>query len=648
MNKKWKQWVILIPIIFIAFGAVSATGPIVLKSPDGKILFTVVLEEDGQLKYSMSAHKELLISASSLGLDFGAAGQLSREGWKIQQVERRKANSVWKPVWGKRSVVPDRYNETTLTLTGTDTPFDKFKIVVRAYNDGVAFRYEIPADAKGAPVRAAGELTCFSFSGDYTAWFYNGEEHNLGPDKLSEVNGNRRPVMTVKVGEQAYMALHEADLRSGAPMLLSSKMGETSFTVVSSPGMVQPGYLSPWRVVFYGKNPGVMVDSHLLELLNPPPPADIDFSWVKTGMAMWDRRITGVKGGDFIYKWSSYDSWVRMVDFAAGNGIPFLVIDSDWYGDQWSKASDPLTNKRPEADVKKLIDYARKKNVGVWLYINDVAVKNYPAEQTFAEYRKWGVVGIKYGFMRGTPEEKNSYTRMITDLCARNHLLCVYHDGPIHPYGQMRTYPNAVSREYCAAQLDSRRFYYPKTFVTTVFVNMLAGPLDMTNGAFELLRDTTTEISKIYKHKDVPSTVVAEAARTLITFSGVTMLLDIPENYDKYPELKSFIASQKMPWTESKTLKGEIGEYIVMARKTAEGTWLVGAVTNESARELDIPLDFLGKGKYEATLITDGDMADYLTNRREYKVEERTVRASDSVRVRLAAGGGACLVIKKR
>src|SRR5690606_35548054 len=130
-----------------------------------------------------------------------------------------------------------------------------------------------------------------------------------------------------------------------------------------------------------------MVDSHLLELLNPPPPDDIDFSWVKPGVAMWDRRITGVTGGDFVYKWSSYPSWVRLVDFAAENDIPYLVIDSDWYGDQWDKTSDPLKNKRPEADVKKLIGYAKTKNIGVWLYINDIAIKNYPVEQTFSEYR---------------------------------------------------------------------------------------------------------------------------------------------------------------------------------------------------------------------------------------------------------------------
>lgn len=636
---------VMIALMCIAFSTVSATKPILLKSPDGKILFTVIPGEDGQLKYSVSANKQSLISASPLGMNFDAAGLLPGKGWKIHQVEHRRVNSTWKPVWGKRSIVPDRYNEVDIVLAGINAPFDKFKITVRAYNDGVAFRYEIPSDAKGVPVRAVGELTGFNFSGDYTAWFYNGEKHNLGPDKLSEVDGKRSPVMTVRAGEHAYMAVHEADLRTGSPMLLTSKKGATSFSVISFQDIIGPGYLSPWRVILYGITPGVMVDSHLIELLNPDPPENMDFSWVKPGLSMWDWRISGAKAGDFVYERSSYSSWVRLIDFAAENDIPYCVIDADWYGNEFNKESDPLKSARQGDDITKLIAYAKTKNVGIWLYINDIAVKNYPVEQIFREYSKWGVVGIKYGFMRGTPAEKNIHTRLITDICARNHLLCIFHDGPVHPYGQMRTYPNAVSREFCAAQLDSRRFYQPETFVTTVFVNMLAGPLDMTNGAFELLSDKTNEI---YKYQDVPSTVVSEAARTLITFSGITVLLDIPENFNKHPELKNFITSQKMPWVESKTLKGEIGEYIVMARKAADGVWLVGAATNESARELDIPLNFLGKGKYQATIIMDGDKADYLTNRLEYTVKEKIVRSSDIVRVKLAKGGGACLIIKKK
>ena len=153
--------------------------------------------------------------------------------------------------------------------------------------------------------------------------------------------------------------------------------------------------------------------------------------------------------------------------------------------------------------------------------------------------------------------------------------------------------------------------------------------------------------TRIDESQPVPSTLVSETARTLITFSGVTILPDIPEMYHKYPELLNFISAEKMPWKESKTLSGKIGEYIVMMRETADD-YLVAAVTNEEERTLSIPLSFLPDGTYHAQLILDGDDAHYLTNRESYQVKVLKVKPSDNVSVKLAAGGGACLRISKR
>ena len=218
---------------------------------------------------------------------------------------------------------------------------------------------------------------------------------------------------------------------------------------------------------------------------------------------------------------------------------------------------------------------------------------------------------------------------------------CDYHDGPVHPYGQMRTYPNAVTREFCHSQLDAHRVFIPKTFVTTVFVNMLSGPIDMNNGVFGV------QTGRVDNPSAAPSTLVSEAARTLIVFSGATIIPDIPETYRKYPDLLAFIAAEQQPWLESKTLSGVIGEHIVMARQAADGTWLVGAATDEAARELDIPLAFLDKGSYEATIIQDGDDAHYQTKRESLKTEKRQVKSTDTIHVKLAPGGGACVLLKK-
>jgi len=581
-----------------------AAEPAAVTSPDGKLALAFACD-NGRVSYSLRADGKALIQASPVGY----------EGGMLAGVTRRSADAVWTPIWGKRASVPERYNEVTLDLT-------TYRLVARAYDDGVAFRCLSGAGA---------ERTCFAFAGDYTAWFYNGEHHNLGPETLSESDGKRMPPMTVKAADDAYLAVLEADLGNGDPLALQTKKGETAFGVASKPS-------EAWRVLLFGRTPGAMVDSHLIELLNPPPAEGLDFSWVKPGVAVWDWRINGAQVDGFKYE-MSYPSWVRMVDFAAENDIRYLVLDADWYGKEFNPQSDPMKGGYA-GDAKKLIQYAKQKGVGIWLYLNDVAGRAYPIDQTLKAYGEWGAAGIKYGFMKGSPLEKNERTRMITELCAKNKLLCDFHDGPVHPYGQMRTWPNAVTRELCHAQLDAHRVFLPKTFVTTVFVNMLAGPIDMNNGLADL-----TQANRVDQAQPVPSTLVGEAARTLITFSGATVIPDIPENYRKHPELLHFIAAQQQPWRESRTLSGVIGEHIVMARQAADGAWLVGAATNEDPRELDIPLGFLGAGRYEALVMEDGDDSDYRTHKESYKAAKRAVTCAATIRVKLAPGGGACVLL---
>ena len=588
--------------------------PLVVASPNNKLRLVFSENLDGEVSYTFIANAKTLITTSKMA-SFGTRKRVP------VNVSSRSIRSVWKPVWGKRAVVPEQFNEITLDMKS-------YKIIARAYNDGVAFRYEFSKE------RALRDFTEFNFTGNYTAWYYNGEQANIGPEKLADCNDKRMPVMTIKADDHNYMAVHEADLSWGEPLILQSKMGETLFTVASKLN-------NAWKVIMYGSQPGELVDSHLLELLNPPPAKQLDFSWVKPGVAVWDWRIAGAQVDGFKYD-MSLPSWKRMVDFAAANNIRYLALDADWYGPEFGKDSDPLKGGKV-AQVHEIIGYGKTKNVGIWLYLNDVGGRLFPIDQTLKQYRDWGAAGIKYGFMSGGPAEKNARTRMITELCAKYHLLCDFHDGPVHPYGQMRTFPNAVTREYCQAQLDGATVLEPRTFVTSVFVNMLAGPLDMNNGLADLNQKGRTHAPDYATN----TTMVAEAARTLITFSGVTVIPDIPENYQKHPEILQFIGAQKMPWLESKTIKGRIGEYIVMARQAADKTWLIGVATNENARELDVPLSFLKSGKYQATIIQDGNDADYRTHNETYLTSHKEVSSASIVRIRLAPGGGACITIKQ-
>ncbi|HTN37485.1 MAG TPA: glycoside hydrolase family 97 N-terminal domain-containing protein, partial [Arachidicoccus sp.] len=520
-------------LIFMAQNNVSAQKgkqSVELRSPDKRLEVNIVQTTDGIVSYSFLADGKELITHAKLGLQLPLSIHRSNQGIKVS---KRSVKSVWKPVWGKRAIVPDVYNEATLTLSA-------YQIKFRVYNNGFAFRYE------GAKIDS--EYTEFKFAADYTAWYYNGEHANIGPEKLSDAFGLRRPVVTIKADDHNYMAIHEADLQSGQPLVLRAVKEEPfTFAVESKRGQA-------WRVIMYGRTPGELVDSHLIELLNPPPAPDAvsgksaDFSWVKPGVALWDWRINGAVTDDGFRYEMSWPSWKRMVDFASENGIVSLVLDADWYGPEFNKDSDPTKGGKVE-QVHHLISYSKDKGVGIWLYLNDVGGDAYPIAQTLKQYGTWGAVGIKYGFMRGTPEEKNIRTRMITRLCAENHLMVDFHDDPVHPYGQMRTWPNAVTREFCQAQSDGHQVFQPSTFVTSVFVNMLAGPLDMSNGAMDL-----EQKGRVDNSMPVPSTITAEAARTLITFSGATIMPDIAENYRKHPTILKFIRAEQMPWQESKTL----------------------------------------------------------------------------------------------
>ncbi len=598
------------PSLLVALGALGMcctgfAGEVVVASPNGDVVMSLN-ENAGNLTYSMRVKQQTVIRDAPVGF----------QGEALADVKKTAHASVWHPLWGKRREVQDKYNGAVLDLKS-------YKLEVRAYDDGVAFR----------SVGAAGEeKTKFAFAGDYTAWFYNGEQHNLGPDKISEVEGSRRIPMTLQVASDLFLAVLEADLPVGEPLCIQKEKGSTTFSIASKP-------TSAWRVVMCGSTPGQMVDSHMIELLNPPPSADDDFSWVKPGIMLWDWRTNGAKVGDFQYA-MSYPSWVRLVDFAAENGFPYLLLDADWYGKEFNPESNP-TSGGYASDAREIIRYAKGKGVGIVLYLNDVAGRAYPLEHTLATYASWGAAGIKYGFMKGDMEEKNARTRMITALCAKYKLLCNYHDGPVHPFGQMRTWPNAITREFCQAQLDAHRVFQPKTFVTSVFVNMLAGPIDMNNGLADLV-----QANRVDEPSRVPSTLAGEVARTIITFSGATVIPDLPENYRKYANLLDFYRAEKQPWQESKTLAGEIGKYIVMARKNADGIWLVGAATNEDARELDIPLDFLGAGEFDAVILEDGPDANYATQVESYQIKGRKVTAKDVIRVKLAPGGGAAVIFR--
>ena len=602
-----------------------------LASPDGRLSVTAEVA-GGRCVYRLKRDGKTLVRTSGLGLEIKG---VAAAGWREVGRSRRSGDSTWKPVWGKCSEVRDHYNEMVLSLAASAPGAPALDVVFRAYDDGMAVRYVLRAAAKTPKtLRITGDLTEYNFAGDYAAWFYNGERANIS-ETLAASKGRRRLPATIKVSDSCTLAIHEAALEKFGWMELTGKAGAPSFKTLIRATDVSLPFASPWRVIMAGDRPGRLVDSNLLENLNPPC-AIKDPSWIKPGVSFWDWRAAGHKAGAFTYD-LSMPSWKRFVDLAAESGVSYVLLDADWYGPEFNAKSDPTST---EKSVPSLIKYARGKGVGVFLYLNDVGATKYGLERVLRSFSQWGAAGVKYGFMRKPPgRPKVDWTRKVIALCATYKLMCDFHDGPVPPTGDYRTWPNCLTREYCHAQSDAKKAFTPTTFTTAVFVNGLAGPLDMNNGMLDL-NHSKRQRPKVFA--EIPSTITAEAARTLIVFSGLTVVPDSADSYRKHPRLFEFIAAQKMPWTQSRTLAGEIGQYIVTMRRTGT-TVLVAAATNEQARTLTVPLDFLGKGSYRAVICADAPDAHYLKNREAYRTREQVVTAAETIKIVMAPGGGCCI-----
>lgn len=656
---------LLISATLFSFRAVALE----LRSPDNRVEVTLGLHEN-EPRWSVSFNANSVLSNGSLGV----VPDESYTGGFMEEVSRRSSfDGTWSPVWGRFSKIRNQYNEVVWTLREREGAKRRLEVLVRAYDDGVAVRY-IVHGREGMILK--NDRTAFAFSDDFTCWSANGEKANVGPVALSEYKGYQFP-LTVKVSDSCYASVLEAAIHSQA-YLFPQRRGKT--TIVSefrsrpqeegktfkeaSDYVFQPMETS-WRVLLLGERPGDLLLGNVLENLNPPP-ALKDTSWIKPGLAMWDWRAWGGAGSDgFVYN-LDMASWRRMIDFASKHGVEYLVLDANWYGHEFDPKSNPMKSRdyivyqpdpaspkmadRPAPenwedpiDVPALIQYGRDRDVGVVLYINDVAREQYDFEKTLATYQAWGAAGIKYGFMRGKPHEKVAKTREIVKLCAKYELHCDFHDGPVPPSGDVRTFPNYLAREHCHAQCDATRSFTPKTFCTMVFCNMVAGPLDMCNG-FMTLTDLEKQRPKVFKPLD--STVVAEAARVMITFSGLAFLPDTPESYEAKADLFAFIASLPMTWDETRILNGEIGRYITTARRSGTD-WFVASCCDEQGAELPIVFDFLQPEKvYEATFFEDCETSHYKTEKEQYRVRTEMVQRGDQMVARLAPGGGHCITLK--
>lgn len=557
---------------------------------------------------------------------------------------KNEFDETWTTINGKQLSVRNHYNEYRMSVRKQNNPQQFYEIVFRIYDKGFAYQYIFPNDAVKDSLLIEKELTELKFKEDFKYWAYNGENHNLGPILRSKKNIKEvRTPIVMQFDKNSFMAIHEAEIIDFAPFSIDASSNNKSLRFNTSYSIRSKSFKTSWRAYIIGDRVGDLVESNLLVNLNEPCKIE-DPSWIKPGKTMWDWRVWGYKTQDgFKYRLNT-KSHKRMIDFASENNIQYLLIDADWYGSEFSKNSDPTTSKKG-IDIIDCMQYAKSKNIGIILYLNDIGAKKFGLERVLKQFSEWGAKGVKYGFMKGTPEQKVRQTRKVIELCAKYKLTVNFHDNPIAPSGDRRTYPNLITKEFGHAQADAKKSFYPETAVNQPLINMIAGPLDLCNGWFSLNNAHKEGRRRVFE--EIPGTVVAEVAKLITIYTGCAVLPDSPEEYLKKDDLFDCLRNMPPQYDSFNVLDAKLDEFVCIARKSGMN-WFIGSLTNRESRSLSLDLSFLPKdGKYEATLYEDTEYSHFLNNKESYTIRKQLVNSETKLSIKMASGGGNVIFLKK-
>ncbi|WP_218939727.1 glycoside hydrolase family 97 protein [Lutibacter citreus] len=622
----------LLSLVFVINACEGKSSNFSIKSPNEKSSVNIS-SENGEITYTLFSNGETLVNSSQISL-------LDSVYSEIKGSSLNSKNETWQPIWGQFSEVRNEYNELILDMKLGEADA---KLYVRVFNHGVGFRYEIEGYKEGTEAT----LYCeYNLNSKDVLYSPNGENPPLGPisiDKLNNIKKQPRLMtpLVVENSDKSYLSILESDLYV-APEFGTIKFkfnnDKKILTSVNKTKLIGGKVTTPWRVVLINDKIGDLVTNTVP--INLATSCQIeDTSWIKPGKSLWDWRVHDYKTKDgFIYGVDT-ESYLRFIDFASKKGIEYFLIDAHWFT-KVSKGNFEISDK---LDIEKVSKYAKGKGVKLILYY-DRHKGDFGDEELFSYFESLGMSGIKYGFMGNNV----SFTSNAIQQSAKNHLLVDFHDSPVPFTGMERTFPNAITREYCHAQQDSRKAFTPETFIKMALINAIQGPLDMNNGNFDLEGINNGDRLKGPKKKNTYfSTVVSEAARTLIIYSGLVCLPDAPESYEKKSDLFEFI--EKMPvgkWDESKVLNSKMGEYISTARRFGE-EWFIGSVSNKQGRVLEIDLNFLKEGQnYEVTYYEDTKETHGMKNPEAYQVRKGIVNKGDIIKATMAPGGGHCMWIR--
>ncbi|MBN1270606.1 MAG: glycoside hydrolase family 97 protein [Kiritimatiellae bacterium] len=661
------RWIPASAALLFAAGAASfgEETNLVVTSPDGRLGVSFLIR-GGAPHYAVAHAGTEVIHPSALGFTLKDAPPLTN-GFEVVEVRRGLIDETWRPVWGTAAEVRNHCNELRAELRERDAPHREMSLVFRAYDDGAAFRYVLPAQSNLAAVAIASEETTFRFGGDYTAWWhpvnYDGDEDTYRTTPLSQMRGINTPV-TMRTGAGLHLSIHEAALLDYASMTLVPVDGEPRAfrcDLVPWPDGVKvkasTPMKTPWRTIQVAERAGGLLESHLIENLNEPC-ALADTSWIEP------MKYMGIWWGMHIGKetWSAgpnhgatTENAKHYIDFAASNGIRGVLVEGwnkgweTWFhGDGFS-----FVEPYPDFDLEAVAAYAQEKGVAfIGHHETGGNIPGYEAEMdaALAQYERLGVRAVKTGYAgeilpKGQHHHGqwmvNHYQRVVEKAAAHRIALDVHE--PIKFTGLSRTWPNLMTGEGVrGTEYEAWSDGNPPEHTTIIpFTRGLGGPMDYTPGIFALT------FPKYREGRRVHTTLAKQLALYVVLFSPLQMAADLPENYEGQPAFQ-FIRDVPVTWDETRTLDAAIGDFVLIARRKGSD-WFVGAITDESSRRLKVPLSFLDPGReYQATLYVDGREADWEKNPTALEIRSLTVRAEDTLRLPLAPGGGAAVRIRPR
>ena len=671
-------------LLLFAFSGSCFAQTATLQSPNGNIKITIS-DELTTPSYSIDFKNKPVINSSALGFKFKQQAPFS-EGFKITHTQQNTQNTQWQQPWGERQTVTDNHNEVAVTFKKPQGGV--FTVKFRAFNNGVGFRYEIPKQPGFENIEITKELTEFAIadSQSATAWWIPARGWNRYEYVYNTTPVNDAPLVhtpfTFKNKEGVHVSIHEAALVDYAGMTLNQRrpgVFQADLTPWSDGIAVkkQGAFNTPWRTIQIGSKAVDLINSDIILNLNEPNKLG-DVSWVKPGKYVgiwWGMHINTQTWGSGEKHGATTQTTKYYMDFAAEYGFDGVLVEGwniGWDGD-WFFNGDVFSFTQPydDFDIEELTRYGKQKGVQlIGHHETSGNVTNYrnQMEDAFALYEKSNVSQVKTGYVADGGNikriDENGIARhewhdgqfMVNEYLynvklAAKHKISINTHEPIKDTGLRRTYPNWIAREGARGQEFNAWGTPPNPpehIPMLAFTRMLAGPMDFTPGIFDMgfngLGDDTNR----------PQTTLAkQLALYVVLYSPIQMAADLPKNYLAKPDAFQFIQDIPTDWQQSIALDGEVGDFIVFARKERKrdkysgNDWYLGAVTDEKARTIEVKLDFLEKGKkFEAHIYQDGKNAEWKNNPYDLSIEKRMVTANDKLTLTLATSGGTAIRFK--